>query len=328
MSYRFIKTLIIRGLLASVMAFPLQAQKWEILETKGTISNRQENGFMSCKGKFYLIGGYGIMPVDIYDPGTGEWTRGAAPPVEMHHFQAVRYGTKIYVAGAFTGTYPDEKPLDHIYIYDTDSDTWEKGDPLPEDRRRGSAGVAIYREKMYIICGTRDQYKGDCTSWVDRYDLATGKWKKMADAPVARDDFHVATINGEIYAAGGRITSRRTGRRKETTIKQVDVYNVHSGRWRTLPENQDLPTPRAGCAAVAILDHLLIIGGENQNQDEAYKLVEALDPETGQWEQWGNLNEGRHGTQAFMCVGTVFISSGTGGREDKQALTTTEMLIF
>jgi len=319
---------IILLLLFSMIGHFSFGQTWTVFETNGEMQARIDNAFMACNGKFYMLGGRGLQPVSIFDPATQSWTQGTAPPVEMHHFQAVRYGDRIYVMGAFTGIYPYERPLEHIYIYDTNTDTWEKGDPIPEDRRRGSAGVVVYRGKFYMICGTRDRYKGSHTNWVDRYDPATGKWKKMTKAPHTRDNFHAGMINGKIYAAGGRNTSRYSGTKRHRTIAEVDVYDIESGRWTTLPESLNLPTPRAGCSTVAIMDHLLVIGGENMNQEEAYDIVEAYDVERGVWETWGNLQQGRQGTQAFMCVGTVFIASGRGLRDGGTPLSTIEKLEF
>ena len=79
-------------LLTGVSAFILKKEySWKILETKGEPSARHENSFVESKGKFYLLGGRGIKPVDIYDPETNTWTKGAAPPIEIHHFQAVSW---------------------------------------------------------------------------------------------------------------------------------------------------------------------------------------------------------------------------------------------
>jgi N-acetylneuraminic acid mutarotase len=319
--------LIVQSLLIITTQFAC-GQYWTTLETTGEMDARKEGAFMACKGKFYLIGGLGIKPVNIFDPATGTWTRGAAPPVEMHHFQAERYGEQIYVMGAMTGTYPDERPLEHIYIYDTSTDQWKKGDPIPEERRRGSCGVVSYRGDLYMICGTQDRYRGLATAWVDRYDPRTGRWKKLHDAPRTRDYFHAGMINGKIYAAGGRNTSLLNGGTGEQAIAEVDVYDIESGRWKTLPESRNLPTKRAGCTTAAIMDHLLVIGGEGPAQKEACNVVEAYDVDSGEWETWGSLQQGRSGTQAFMCVGSVFVASGAAERDGGSALSSIEMLEF
>lgn len=319
---------IVAVILFSMASQMAEAQSWITLEVIGDMQARQANAFMACKGKFYLIGGRGLQPVDIFDPSTGQWHKGAGPPVEMHHFQAVRYGEEIWVMGAFTGSFPNEKPLEHIYIYDTAEDRWRRGDPIPGDRLRGSAGIAVYRGMFYMIGGTRDRYKRSGTSWVDRYDPKTGKWKQLNDAPRARDHFHAGICNGKIYVTGGRNTFLNQRKESERTIAEVDVFNIETGRWKTLPESQNLPTQRAGCTTVVIMDHILVIGGESMAQEEAFDVVEAYDVEREVWEQWDNLSQGRHGTQAFMCVGSVFITSGSGSRDGGTTLTSIERLTF
>ena len=110
-----------------------------------------------------------------------------------------------------TGTYPDVVPLQHIYIYDPHQDQWIKGDPIPEQRRRGSAGAVVYRGKFYLVCGIINGHAGSHTRWLDVYDPISGEWKRLADAPHNRDHFHAAVIDGKIYVAGGRNTLSDSG---------------------------------------------------------------------------------------------------------------------
>lgn len=317
-------------LLACLGLFSLgsMGQEWTIVEAFGEPNARRDNGFMSCKGKFYLLGGRGQHPVDIFDPSEGTWSQGATPPVEMHHFQALRIEEEIWVLGAFTGESPNEKPLEHIYIYDTASDQWRRGDPMPEDRLRGSAGVAVYREEIYLIGGVTDMQKSETCLWLDRYDPKKGKWKKLADAPRERGHFHAGICNGIIYAAGGNSPSGDMEDHSENLIAEVDMYEIESGKWKSLPPGLMLPTPRVACATVNILDHIVVIGGESPDQKEAHTRVEAYDTENGSWERWDSLENGRWGTQAFMCVGAVYITAGSSDDKGTLAPTSLEMFAF
>ncbi|MGW8315215.1 MAG: Kelch repeat-containing protein [Bacteroidales bacterium] len=306
----------------------ISGQHWETMESTGKMDPRNDCGFISSEGIFYLLGGHGIQPVNIFDHDTGEWTEGAAPPIEMHHFQAISFRGKIYVMGGLTGSYPDIKPLEYIYIYDPHEDKWTVGDPIPEDRRRGSSGAVAYRGQFYLVCGIIDGMPGSHTRWLDRYDPESGEWKKLADAPHNRDHFHVVVIDGEIYAAGGRNTISGAFEQVDHTIAEVDVYNIKSNRWTTLPDSLNLPTPRAGCTAAAWNDQLLVIGGESAASEEAHREVEVLDVDHKKWIKFPDLNQGRHGTQAFMCIGSVFIASGSATRGDGNDLESIEELIF
>jgi hypothetical protein len=315
-------------LLLSSIGLQGTCQRWSTLETAGIVDARHDNGFIASEGLFYLLGGRGIKPVNIFDHVSGQWRQGAAPPLEIHHFQAIPYRGKIYVMGAMTGSYPDEKVVDHIYIYDPHEDIWIKGDPIPEERRRGSSGAVVYRGKFYMVCGIINGKAGSHTRWLDRYDPETGEWKKLADAPHNRDHFHAVVIDGKIYAAGGRNTISSSQETFDQTIPEVDVYDIKSDRWMTLPDSLNLPTERAGCTAAAVNDQLVVIGGESQASEEAHREVEVYDVDHMAWKSWPGLNEGRQGTQAFMCIGSIFIASGGSTRGDGQDLKTIEELIM
>src|SRR5690349_13427165 len=121
-----------------------------------SLTTRHENGYVKVGDKFYLLGGRGDRPVDIFDPATGTWTKGATPPLEIHHFQALEYEGKLWVVGAMTGRYPTEPPTPDIYIYDPSADTWSKGPEIPAARRRGGSGAVLYEGELYVVAGIRN----------------------------------------------------------------------------------------------------------------------------------------------------------------------------
>lgn len=300
------------------------ASYWETVEVQNEPTERHENAFTEIDGKFYLVGGRGMKPVDIYDPQSNAWSEGKTPPLEMHHFQAVPYQGKLYVMGAFTGGYPDEKPIPNIYIYDPKADQWEKGPEIPAERRRGAAGVVVYDDKFYIVNGIRNGHLGDYKNWLDEYDPSSNEWKVLPDAPHERDHFHAAVVGEKLYAAGGRTTSAETGQSLDLTIAEVDVYDFESNEWITIEDT--IPTQRAGTAAVVVGEDLIIIGGESSTQEEAHREVEALNTSTNKWRKMPFLNQGRHGTQAFLFQDHIYIAAGSGNRGGGPELTSMEML--
>lgn len=275
---------------------------------------RHENAYVKSGDKFYLVGGRGERPVEIYDPASDRWTTGTTPPLSMHHFQAVSYKGKIYVMGAFNGGFPDETPIPNVYIYDPEEDHWEQGPEIPESRRRGAAGAVLYEGKIYVVGGIRNGHIDGHVRWLDVFDPKTGKWKELADAPRNRDHFHAAVVHGKLYAAGGRRTSQATGRTMELTIPEVDVYDFSTGKWTPLSPSGDLPTERAGTSAIAVGEHLVVLGGESGRQVEAHSEVEAYNTDTGRWHTLPPLNTGRHGTQAIVHDGKIYIAAGSETR--------------
>ncbi|MRI01221.1 galactose oxidase [Kriegella sp. EG-1] len=283
---------------------------------------RHEAAFVKVKDKFYLLGGRGVRPVSIFNPETMLWSKGSKPPLELHHFQPVVFEHKIFIIAALTGGYPNERPTEFVYIYDPETDLWSKGDSIPEDRRRGSTGNIVHEGKIYIACGIKNGHIGDHKNWLDRYDPKTGEWEILSDAPRPRDHFQAVEVNEKIYLAAGRNTGKFPVDGFAGTIGEVDVFDIASNSWSTLSNN--LPTERAGTAAINYNGKILVAGGESSLQEKAHAQVEALDVISGKWKNVSFLNEGRHGTGLLEYKGALYIASGCGNRGGDPELLTME----
>lgn len=292
---------------------PFQQGKWaELTSIDGSKPvKRHEAAFVGVADKFYLLGGRRMNPVSIYDPATKKWTTGAVPPLELHHFQPVVYGTDIYILGALTGGYPGETPVPHIYIYDTQQDEWKKGAAIPKDRLRGGAGVALHQNKLYLSCGIKDGHRGDHKKWLDVYDLKTSKWERLPDAPRPRDHFQSVIANNKLYNIGGRTTIAAKNPFKNT-IGEVDVYDLTTKKWQTIAE--PIPTKRAGNFTLLLGDDILVFGGESFTQEPAHSEVEALNVNSHTWKTLPPLPQGRHGTGAVFFKNQIYTASGCGNR--------------
>jgi len=282
--------------------------------TTNVVTARLENGYARVGNRFYLVGGIGRHPVEIFDPASGTWTKGAMPPVAMHHFQAVSYDDKLYVVGAMTGSYPMEPPLPNVYVYDPATDAWTVGPEIPADRRRGGAGVVVHDGLIHVVAGIRNGHWDGHVPWVDTFNPRTGEWQRLPDAPRARDHFQAAVIGGKLFAAGGRRSSAATGQTFELTVPEVDVYDFATRQWSTLPVVANLPTPRAGCTAVVVNGRLLIMGGESGRQTTAHAEVEAFDPVTTRWTSLRPLAMGRHATQGILQDSRIYLAAGSRNR--------------
>jgi len=297
---------------------------WQtLISNAGNAIGREENAYVQAGNKFYLLGGRGIVPVQEYNPTTKTWTNKANIPIEMNHFQAITLNGLIYVVGAMNGGFPNEVPLASIYIYNPVTDKWIIGPSIPQARRRGSAGVVVYNNKIYVISGITNGHWNGWVNWFDEYDPATNTWKTLPNAPRARDHFHAAVINDKIYVAGGRRSSTSTGQTFELTIPEIDVYNFSTGIWSTLPSSSNIPTPRAGGGTVALGNELVVIGGES-TQPTAHKETEALNVATNVWRRLADMNQGRHGTQAIESNNGIYIVAGAGNQGGSPLLSSHE----
>ena len=298
----------------------------KLLSTGNHPQKRSDCGFVELNGKFYLIGGRGIKPVEVFDPKTKTWQQKAPTPFEMHHFQAITYKEEIYVVGGMTGNYPHEKPLEHVYIYNPRKDSWRQGPVIPPERRRGSGGTIVYKKKIYFIGGIQDGHYEGTVPWFDVLHPRTGRFTTLIQAPHARDHFHAVVIRHQLYIAGGRRTSAKTGEVIELTTPEIDVYNFKKKQWKTLPKEQNLPIPRAGCTALNFKNQLLIIGGESVAHLEAHKEVHTYKPKKGFWKTFGTLSIGRHDTQALVYNNSMYIACGASERGGGPNLDTIEII--
>ncbi|MCD9028364.1 kelch repeat-containing protein [Luteimonas sp. BDR2-5] len=285
---------------------------WRAVEGAAVPSARHENAFAALDTRLYLLGGRGERPLEIFDPATDTWVPGAAPPLEIHHAQAVGHDGGLWVIGALTGEFPDEPPIPVVLRYDPATDAWSEGPAIPEARRRGGGGLVVHDGAFYLVGGLTRGHNGGYVPWLDRFDPATGAWTPLPDAPHPRDHFHAAVLDGRLYAAGGRTSSHETGEVDTLTVAPVDVYDIAAGTWSTL--DAPIPTPRSGTATVAFAGRIIVLGGESGRQARAHDEVEAYDPATGEWETLPPLPVGRHGTQATVSGDAVHIVAGSRDR--------------
>jgi N-acetylneuraminic acid mutarotase len=265
---------------------------------------RAEVSFVKAKGKFYLAGGRKLRH-QAFDPTTNRWTDVAPFPEKIDHIQAVTVGGKIYYIGGLAGW-----PGPHsskLYIYDPGSDTFTSGASMP--RGRGAGGAAAHQGKIYYAGGL---HNGTTVKWFDVYDPDSDSWSQLPNMPRARDHFHAAVVDGIFYAIGGRVSSVSLN---ETT-RANDAYDLSGGSWTE--GRKSLPSPRGGFATAVLGDEVLIIGGEGGGS--AHDEVEAYDTASDTWRTLAQMPTARHGIQAVVCSGGVYVADG-GTRQGGGGLT-------
>jgi N-acetylneuraminic acid mutarotase len=303
----------------------IHAQTWSTLSPATECTARHECAAAAVGDKLYLLGGRGMKPVEVYDPITNTWETKSMAPLEMHHYQAVPYQGKIYVIGAFTGGYPHETPISHVYMYDPAKDEWIQGHEIPKNRRRGAAGVVVHKDKFYIVGGIEDGHWADNRDYLDEYDPKTGEWVTLPSLPRVRDHFQAVVVDDKLYAVGGRKSFAKEGHTFELTYGEVDVYDFGRKTWETLKSTDDLPTQRAGSSTVAYENGFIVVGGESINQVAAHAEVEYYEPAKG-WKQIAPLVRGRHGMQVVPIAGNFYVAAGCGNRGGNPELTSIEVL--
>lgn len=310
----------------SSILLSVNAQHWKTLTTENQCTNRHENALTTIGDQLILVGGRGVKPVEAFGFKTNKWVKKVETPLEMHHFQAITYKNELWVLGGFTGKYPHETPIPNIYIFNLEKNEWRKGEEIPKDRQRGASGVFVYKSKIYMVCGIQDGHWDGHVAWLDEYNPKTNSWRKLPDAPHARDHFSAAVVDGKLVVAGGRRSYGKISKVFDLTEPAVDIFDFKTNSWTTLAENQNIPTQRAGTSAVVLGKRVLILGGESGKQPVSHSEVEALDTKTFTWEKMSDLQKGRHGTGAINYEGKIYTVAGSGNRGGGPELNSIEVL--
>ena len=324
------------GLLAILISFQFthvsaQSGVWNEVIATNSPTNRHECSFAQLGEQFYLLGGRGLKQVEAYDPATNTWNALGFTPQEIHHFQATEFHGLLYLICAFEGNFPSETGIPFVYIYDPLTDSWFVGPDVPVDRIRGSAGVVLYNEKFYVVSGLTGGHSSGWVKWFDEFDPATNTWTILPDAPRARDHFAAAVIDDQLVCAGGRRSGAGTGffGTFDSVVLKTDVYDFNTGIWSTLASPAgNIPTGRAGASTAVLEGEVIVIGGESSTQSSAHKQTQALDLASGTWRSLTNLNIGRHGSQAIVSNGGVYIACGGGTRGGNMELNSMEAFHF
>lgn len=320
MKHRFfpsLLSLLLAGVLFNTSSLVLAQGSWSGVSYTGNPLSRDEGSFVQAGNKFYLIGGRGSnRGVQEFNYQTNEWINRTAVPLEMHHFQLVAIDNLIYAVGGFTGTYPLETPVAHVYIYDPLSSVWHAGPSIPANRLRGSAGVVVHNNEIYVVSGLRVGHRRGWVPWTDKYNPATNTWTQLPDAPRARDHFAAVIANNRIYAIAGRQSCDSCAAGVYgNTIAEIDYFDLGANSWNSLPAAQNIPIQRANAMAAALGNQIIVAGGESNAQNGAFSIAHVLDATSNQWASpLPNMPVGRQGTQMISSGGGLWMAAGNNLR--------------
>ncbi|MGF7079268.1 Kelch repeat-containing protein [Mucilaginibacter sp. UYCu711] len=305
-------------LVLTMLSFYKAEGVWTLVQSTYAPPSRNECGFVAVNSKLYLVGGDApAMPIQIYDPATSSWSKGATAPSIMHHFQPVAMGDKLYVLDAFSDrNYPNQIPLANAYAYDTQADVWNQLAGLPEDRRRGGAGAATHKGKLYLVCGILHGHNNGTNGLFDVYDPATNTWAALPDAPHIRDHSMAVVVKDKLYAIGGRNTSLHDANNFmsffDKVVLEVDCYDFKTGKWSTLTAK--LPMGTGGGSCVNLDNKIFYIGGEratatkpNGPQTDVFYMDPEVDKE---WRVAPSLNKARNGVGGTALDHKIYIAGG------------------
>jgi len=261
-------------------------------------------------GRVWLLGGHSpdaeaIKTVQRLDPISGQWLPGPDLPKALHDVGAVSDGRDLYAIGGETA---DDTVVDTVYRLERDNSGWSLQRSLPAAR---AAGGVVWNGSSIIYAGGVDAQKRDVA---DVYALEPSGWVRVGALKTARNSIAAASdgrgtawfmtgqtgwsqldkISGQVdvltdktIAPGPPVTSRRAaaavylagigpcvlgGAGNERGLPAVVECPLNRSRARP----PDLPTPRAGLAAVISNGQIWTFGGFSPDHIPSSSVVEKL----------------------------------------------------
>jgi N-acetylneuraminic acid mutarotase len=236
--------------IATVEAYNMATDRWapKAAMLRGAGSS---NGVGFIDGKLYLPGGGSytgdgnlhLRLLQVYDPVTDAWTRGADMPAASSSGVSGVIDNRLYVLTGRDNTYlPDGTPCTdcgsvftrQLFRYNAAQNRWVRLKSSPNFHLEGAA--AVINGKLYVAGGRGPE---GTTRALDIYDPATNHWTSGAPLPSTHVSGVGVALAGQFYVVGGF-----TG--------EVVAYNPNTNRW---VKRASFPVPTARFMSGAKVTH-------------------------------------------------------------------------
>lgn len=284
--------------------------------------------------------GTSLAAADGWVPKPIPWARRGDMPRRLAQHTAVAIGNKIYVMG---GTDESNTMSDAVHIYDTDSDAWSLGMPMPAARSNHAA--AALAGHIFVL--------GGLSNAVWEYDPSSNTWATRSNAPVgvtgpaAADEedgelvlftdcncAYVSPVDAYAYDPVGDQWSRTSSPipnydRVRAAVALGGKYYVFggydclassftshmqalalapAGSNDTWTARAHVLTPRAWMASAVANGHIFAIGGNNGTG--VLPVVEAYEPATDSWATKYPMFKVRSEVAAATVNGKIYVIGG------------------
>jgi hypothetical protein len=171
-------------------------------------------------------------------------------------------------------------------------------------RRALDPGVAVFGQQVVVAGGfdTSASEGLDITARVDTFDVTTGTWDRLADAPVRRTSANLATVGPTLYLLGGLEGPQRVARGDAFALDPLDQS------WQPIAAMD--PADARGAAGVVVAPgRVYLLGGASSTAALATCLE--YDIAADRWSPLPPLPEPRaHPAAMRRSDGTLIVAGG------------------
>jgi N-acetylneuraminic acid mutarotase len=256
---------------------------------------------VSALNRFKLYGLAALTPVVLltaHAAAQGSWTPvGSMPVARINAAVVTASDGRVYAIGGSYGNISDNiRVLNHVDVYDPETDNWRAVCPMPT--ARGGIAAALGPDGLIYVFGGYAMCDICPTDTVEAYDPTTDTWTTKTPMPTARYHLAAATgVDGRIYVIGGALPPNPD----PIALDTVEAYDPVTDSWSTAAS---MPTARYVLAAVTPegdSSHLIYaIAGAVYPYPHPLDTVEAYDPVTNSWTTKASLMTARYAPAAAV----------------------------
>jgi hypothetical protein len=242
---------------------------WQRVTESAGWKPRDSSGEVVFKNRLWIMGGwfdsFSAPPRDVWSSTDGagwELVTGEAPWKYSDLPMTVAFKDRIwFLGGWYIGRLPGHGATNEVWSSEDGKD-WELACPAAGWSPRIAAGVAVLRNRIWILGGTENYYFGDRSSLRnDVWSSVDGReWRlETAAAPWSPRAYHqVVAMDGKLWVLGG-------GNYVPEYSAQNDVWCSRDGRhWEQITASAPWH-PRLWFSAVAYRRRLWVLGGWSNN---------------------------------------------------------------
>jgi N-acetylneuraminic acid mutarotase len=254
-------------------------------------------GAVVWNGKYFIWAGTGEpsghpLSLEIYNPATGEWKRGADCPSGRNGMGEFELGGKLYSVGGEGPGYGSFSSS--VFRYDPETDRWETLHDFPV--RAWDVLCVAFEGKAYAFGGRRG-YGGTCGDTFE-YDPKNDTWTRRADMPHSVMQAGAIALDGKVYVFGGTHKEREAG---QVWAKKVQVYDPKADAWTVAG---DMPWLLSQVSAVTVGRTLYIFSTcfQDEKENPLGRYLIKYTPDDGKWVRYPFVTPTTIVTNTSVCV--------------------------
>jgi Kelch motif/Galactose oxidase, central domain len=255
--------------------------KWKQIRNVPGPAGRLAAVAAGAREHVFLFGGYTVdaqggeitvSDVNVYEPLTDGWLRGADMPIAVDDSVAGVYRDRyIYLVSGWSKS----DAVNNVQVYDAEKNRWQQATPIPGRPVFGHAGAMagdtiVYVDGAYRNPSGSPKYIASDECWIGKVDHKNPSkisWSKLPPHP-GDARYRIAAGGSEkdhmIYFSGGSANPYNfngigyNGEPSEPS-PYTFAFNLRSGKWETL--NADTSNPTMDHRGLFVLPEGLILAG-------------------------------------------------------------------